>query len=328
MHTTVVLTSLRSRSKPVPESFLIACCFACLPIICLYLSLQLFKIIIMIAFLGTGLLGSGFVKALLAKGETVHVWNRTAAKAKALEASGALAFNTPAEAVTGADRIHMTLSDDDAVDAVLGQALAAMNKGAIIIDHTTTSAKGAIRRTQKWADKGFTYVHAPVFMGPVNALDSTGYMLISGDQQMIQKVEPWLSSMTGKLLNLGATPGKAAGMKLIGNLFLLTLTGGISDMLALGSALDISPADISGLFDAWNPGALAPARLKRIIDAKFDEPSWELQMARKDGRLMMEAAAEGNKALVSVPAITKEMDKWLEKGFAHKDWTVIASENL
>lgn len=282
----------------------------------------------MIAFLGTGLLGANFTKALLKKGESVQVWNRTTAKAQALEADGAKAFDNVADAVRGANRVHLTLTDDAVVDAVLEQAAPGLTPGAYIIDHSTTTVNGAVQRTKDWAAKGFTYVHAPVFMGPVNALESSGFMLVSGDAAIIEKITPWLSAMTGKLLHLGDRTGKAAGIKLIGNLFLLSLTGGISDMLALAKAMDIDSSDIVALFDAWNPGAQAPARLKRIIAAKFDEPSWELQMARKDARLMMEEAAGGNKELVTVPAVAIEMDKWLDKGAAHKDWTVIAADNL
>lgn len=282
----------------------------------------------MIAFIGTGLLGANFTKALLAKGEQVNVWNRTADKAKALEADGAKAFDNVADAVKGVDRIHLTLSDDAVVDAVLEQAAPGLTPGAYIIDHTTTTAKGAIARTEQWAKRGFTYVHAPVFMGPPNALDSTGYMLLSSSAEVTAKVTPWLSAMTGKLLTFGDTVGKAAGIKLIGNLFLISLTGGISDMLALGKALDIDSSDIVSLFDAWNPGAMAPGRLKRVIAAQFDQPSWELQMARKDARLMMEEAGNGGKQLVTVPAVATVMDSFLEKGYAHKDWTVIAEDNL
>jgi len=53
----------------------------------------------MIAFLGTGLLGSNWVRAMRKRGEEVHVWNRTGSKAKALESDGAKVFATPAEAV-------------------------------------------------------------------------------------------------------------------------------------------------------------------------------------------------------------------------------------
>src|SRR5664279_5701076 len=214
----------------------------------------------------------------------------TDSKAKALEAFGAKSVKKIADAVRNADTIHVTLKDDATVDEVLQSALSGLKKGAIIIDHTTTSAEGAVKRTQEWKSKGYNYVHAPVFMGPQNALESTGFMLVSGDQALIKRLEPVLSKMTGKLINFGEQEGKAAAIKLMGNLFLLTLTAGISDTLAFAKGLSISNADISMLFDAWNPGAAMPARLKRIATGKFDEPSWELSMARKDAGLMMDAA--------------------------------------
>jgi len=281
-----------------------------------------------IAFLGTGLLGANFTKALLAKGESLQVWNRTVGKARALEAFGAHVFEHPADAVKGAERIHITLSDDASVDAVLAQAAAGMAPGTILFDHTTTSREGAIARTRDWGAKGLVYIHAPVFMGPSNALDSSGFMLISEDAALTRRVSPWLSAMTGKLLDLGHHPGKAAGVKLLSNLFLLTLTGGLSDMLSLAKSMDLTGQDIATLFESFNPGAAAPGRLKRLVAANYDEPSWELQMARKDARLMMEAAAKGGRPLVLVPRIAGEMDRFLEKGFAHKDWSIIVSENL
>ncbi|HXB45523.1 MAG TPA: NAD(P)-dependent oxidoreductase [Puia sp.] len=281
----------------------------------------------MIAFLGTGLLGSNFVKALLKKGHQVQVWNRTTSKAKALELVGAKAFQEPSDAVQGAERIHLTLSDDEAVDSILQKASAGFKPGVIIIDHTTTSASGAAKRTAYWKAQGFIYIHAPVFMGPPNALDSTGYMLISGDPEIIKKLEPELSAMTGKLINFGMVTNKAAGMKLLGNLFLMSLTAGLSDCLALAKSLNIPASDIEALFNNWNPGSMVPARLKRILSNQFSEPSWELKMARKDARLMIEAAEQGRCSLTIIPAIAKEMDRWIEKGHGNDDWTVIAKDN-
>jgi len=282
----------------------------------------------MIAFLGTGLLGGNFVKALLKKGEPVQVWNRTAAKALALEAAGAKAFTTPAEAVAGAERIHLALSDDDAVDQTLEKASGGFTHGVIIIDHTTTSAAAVAARTNHWKEQGVTYIHAPVFMGPPNALESTGYMLISGDQHIIQKLTPVLSSMTGKLINMGAEQNRAAGMKLIGNLFLMSLTAGLSDMLALAKALNIAPSEIEALLAEWNPGAAATTRLKRILSSQFNNPSWELSMARKDAGLMMQEAKNGNTTLTIIPTIAAEMDRWIEKGHGQNDWTIIAKDHL
>jgi 3-hydroxyisobutyrate dehydrogenase len=107
----------------------------------------------MIAFMGTGLLGSNFIKAMLKKGELVQVWNRTASRAKALEADGAKAFDNITDAVKDASRIHITVKDDAAVDDVLAQASTGFEPGVIIIDHTTTSASGAAECTALWKKK-------------------------------------------------------------------------------------------------------------------------------------------------------------------------------
>lgn len=280
------------------------------------------------AFLGMGLLGSNFVKAMLKKGEEVQVWNRTAAKATALEADGAKAFGSAEEAVRNADVIHLTLKDDATVDEVLETASKGFKEGVVIIDHTTTSAAGAIQRVAAWKKKGFTYVHAPVFMGPPNALESTGYMLVSGDQEVIAKLQDQLSQMTGKLLNFGSEEGKAAGIKLTGNLFLLSLTAGLSDALALAKAHGIKAGEILNLFNDWNPGAAVPNRLKKLTEGKFDEPSWELNMARKDAGLMISAAEAAGVSLAIIPAIAAVMDQWISKGHGNDDWSVIAKDNI
>lgn len=282
----------------------------------------------MIAFLGMGLLGSNFVRALISKGETVQVWNRTTAKATALETYGAKAFAEVTEAVKGADRIHLTLKDDHTVNEVLEAALKGLKPGAMIIDHTTTSADGAVARTKEWAARGFTYLHAPVFMGPSNALESTGYMLVSGDQTVISNITPALAKMTGQVINFGDTVGKAAGIKLIGNSFLVSLTAGLADTLSLAKALDIPISDVSSLFGVWNPGTGLPARLQRMTSGTYNNPSWELSMARKDTQLFIDAAKKGDTHLAVLPAIAAEMDRWIEKGHGNDDWTVIGKDSI
>lgn len=282
----------------------------------------------MIAFLGMGHLGANFVTALLRKGEQVQVWNRTAAKAMPLEALGATVYEQAEDAVRGASRIHLTLKDDDSVDEILEVASLGFEPGVLIIDHTTTSAAGAAKRTDLWKQRGYTYLHAPVFMGPQNALESTGTMLVSGDQELIGQVEPELAKMTGKVINFGPKNNTAAGMKLIGNLFLIALTAGIADALSLAKAQGISPDQVGALLNAWNPAAMVPARLNKITSNTFDQPTWELNMARKDARLMMEGAELGGTSLMAIPAIALVMDQWIASGHGHDDWTVIAKNAL
>jgi len=280
----------------------------------------------MIAFLGMGLLGSNFVRALIGKGETVRIWNRTTSKATELEKYGAKSFANVTDTVKDADVIHLTLKDDGTVNEVLAMVSASLKPGATIIDHTTTSVGGAIQRTAAWKEKGFTYLHAPVFMGPVNALESTGFMLVSGDQAVIAKYGPALSKMTGKLINFGPETGRAAGMKLVGNNFLVAFTAGLADTLSLAKALQIPNTDLATLFDSWNPAAMLPARLKRMTSGDYSNPSWELNMARKDVGLFLEAAKQAGTNLVVIPAIAGEMDRYIAKGHGNEDWTVIGKD--
>src|SRR5215216_4409495 len=233
------------------------------------------------AFLGMGLLGSNFVKAMLKRGDKVQVWNRTASKAEEFEKYGAKAFASVTDAVKGADIIHITLKDDTSVNEVLKAASGSFNAGAIIVDHTTTSKEGVIQRTKEWKEKGFFFQHAPVFMGPANALEGSGFMLVSGDQDLVSRIEPELSKMTGKLLNFGTAAGRAAAIKLVGNTLNVCFTIGIRDSLSLAKALGVPVTDLSALFSVWNPAIHLPARSKKMIESDFNSPSWELNMARK-----------------------------------------------
>ena len=282
----------------------------------------------MIAFLGMGMLGSGFVRALRRRGEDVQVWNRTHAKALAVEAHGARAFADPADAARGAERIHLSLSDDAAVDEVLERARLGFSPGVIIVDHTTTSASGTASRAARWKERGVPFIHAPVFMGPQNALESTGLMLASGDPTRVEALTPALTAMTGKLSYLGPRPEEAAAFKLLGNLFLMFLTTGLADMLALAKAMDVAPENAAKLFDLFNPGATIGARMTRILDAKFSEPSWELSMARKDARIMLEEAARAGVPLAVLPSIAARMDAVIADGHGAEDWTVLAKDAL
>lgn len=282
----------------------------------------------MIAWFGTGLLGAGFVRALRRRGADVAVWNRTSEKARALEADGARVADDPAAAARGASRIHLTLSDDGAVDEVLERARDGFTGGVVIVDHTTTSATGTAERVARWDARGIPFLHAPVFMGPQNALESSGVMLASGERERFERLRGELETMTGKVVYLGPHVDRAAAFKLMGNLFLTFLTAGLSDLFALAKALGVPPQEAASLFDFFNPGAATAARAERLIEGDFDHPSWELGMARKDVRLMLEEAHRAGITLAALPAIAAKMDEMIGRGCGASDWTVIAQDAL
>jgi 3-hydroxyisobutyrate dehydrogenase len=279
----------------------------------------------LIAWLGTGLLGANFVRKMLERGETVHVWNRTAEKAKALEAEGAKAFDTPADAVRGASEIHLTLSDDAAVDSVLDPLADLILPTAVIADHTTTAPTPTGERVQRWTQRGRTFVHAPVFMAPVHAREGTGLMLLSGAPQVRERVKPLLAPMTGKIIELGDDPTRGASFKLFGNMMLLVITGGLADVYKLSRSLGIDPQDAFTLFSEFNPGNAVQGRGKAMAEGKFDNPSFELTMARKDLRLMEDEAARHGAKLDVVPSVGALYDRYIAAGYGAADSSVVGS---
>ena len=278
-----------------------------------------------IAFLGTGLLGSAMVESMLRRGLTVTVWNRTAAKAQALAAHGASVATTPQQAVTGADEIHIIVSDDGAVDELLEAIAPHVRPDAVVIDHTTTSPVGTRARLQRAAARGLKLVHAPVFMGPAMARESKGVMLVSGPAVLFEMVQPSLAGMAADLWYLGDREDLAAALKIFGNSMLFAMTGGIADILAMAKNLGVSPTDAISVFNRFNAAGALSARAQKIAHGDLSA-SFELTMARKDMRLMLEAA--GSEPLVALPAIARRMDEAIANGHGKDDLGAIAAGSL
>ena len=102
-----------------------------------------------IAFLGTGLLGSGFIEAAAGRGDRVTVWNRTAEKAHALTKFGVTVAASPVDAVRGAERVHLVLKDDAVVESVIKALRVPAGLGWLWrdIEVTRTSGPPSIRLT-------------------------------------------------------------------------------------------------------------------------------------------------------------------------------------
>lgn len=278
-----------------------------------------------IAFLGTGLLGSGFIHHLLATTGVITVWNRTAARAQPLAAAGARLAATPADAARDAERIHLCLKDDAAVDEVLAALLPAAPPGAVIIDHTTTSAEGAAARAARLGADGRAFLHAPVFMSPAAARDAKGIMMCAGPEDVFARVDGALAAMTGDLWYLGPDPRKAAAMKLAGNSMLIALAGAVADTLAVGKGVGLSAADTFSVLARLRPGSAIDLRGKRMADGDY-AATFELTMARKDLGLMLDAV--GDAPLSILRALAARADELIGRGHGTDDVGVLAVDTI
>ena len=274
-----------------------------------------------IAFLGTGLLGSGMVENMLRRGERVTVWNRTVAKARALEPFGATVAATPGDAVAAADRVHTILSDDAVVDAVLADVMPLLPTGALVIDHTTTSPDGTTARYTRLEAAGIDFLHAPVFMSPDMARNAMGLLMTSGPERVVQRAQDALKPMSSDVWYLGHDPARAAAYKLFGNSMLFVITAGLADVFAMARNQGITAAEAIEVFSKFQAGGVINYRGQKMAKSDFTA-TFELTMARKDIRLMLEAA--GDQPMLVLPAIARAMDAAIAQGYGQDDLGAIA----
>lgn len=269
-----------------------------------------------IAFLGTGLLGSAFVEAAVKRGDQVTVWNRTADKARALEPLGVRVAATPADAVRDALRVHLVLKDDAVVDDVVAALRPGLRNDAVILDHTTTQPALTAERSARLNAEGVRYLHCPVFIGPAAARESQGTILASGPQSAFDIVKGDLARMATRVEYFGDRPDLAAVYKLCGNAFIIGINALVADVFSVAAGSGVAPAETLRILELFNPSAVIAGRGRNMLAGDY-APSFELAMARKDVRLMLEAA--GSLPLAALPGIAARMDDLIAEGHGAED---------
>jgi 3-hydroxyisobutyrate dehydrogenase len=273
-----------------------------------------------IAFLGTGLLGSAFAEAASRRGDSVVAWNRSVDKVLALAQFGVKAAATPAEAVRTASRVHIVLKDDAVVEEVIAAARSGLSPDAILIDHTTTLPALTAERAERLHAAGLKYLHCPVFMGPAAARNAQGSMMAAGPRALFESVKADLAKMTGRLEYLGERTDLAAANKLFGNAMIIGLSSVMADVLTLAQASGVDGEDAIKLLGMLDLNAMVASRGLSMAKGNFT-PSFELAMARKDVRLMLETA--GNRPMAALPSIAGRMDQLISAGHGAADASVL-----
>ena len=278
-----------------------------------------------IAFLGTGLLGAALAEAAAKRGDVVTAWNRTTEKARALEAFGVRVAATPAEAVRGARRVHLVLKDDAVVEDVVAALRPGLEADAVVVDHTTSQPALTADRARRLNAAGVRYLHCPVFIGPSAAREGKGTILVAGPAALHDAVKDDLARMAARIEYVGERPDLAAVYKLCGNAFIIGITALVADVYAVAAGAGVTAADALQVVEFFDPAATIAGRGRKMA-AGDHAPSFELAMARKDVRLMLETAA--TQPLATLPGIAERMDALLERGLGAEDMAVLAVDAL
>ena len=265
-----------------------------------------------VAFLGLGVMGYPMAGHLAAAGHRVTVYNRSAAKAKAWceefsQSAGPKQAATPAAAAQGADIVFCCVGNDDDLRAVtLGAdgAFAGMKPGAIFVDHTTASADVARELSAAAAEKGLSFVDAPVSGGQAGAQNGALTVMCGGDPAAFDKVQPVAMAFSRAFTLMGAS-GAGQLTKMVNQIAIAGLVQGLSEAIAFGQKAGL---DMNQVLDVIGKGAAQSWQMdnrgKTMVADQFDF-GFAVDWMRKDLGLVL-AEARRNGARLPVTALVDQ----------------------
>ncbi|ALI03730.1 sulfolactaldehyde 3-reductase [Pseudomonas sp. FW306-02-F02-AA] len=272
-----------------------------------------------IAILGTGLIGAPVARNMRKRGFTVHAWNRTAAKAQALVDDGILAFDSPADAVRGADIIVTVLKDGRCVQEAIQAAAPALNKAAVWLQLSTVGIE-AIETLSSLAEQyGLVFYDAPVQGTRQPAELAQLIILASGPVEQREVVQPVFDAIGKRTLWVSEHASASSRLKLALNNWAFALTHGLAESLALAKGLGVDPALVvdvvtGGPMDSSYFQAKAATILAEEYTASFS-----IVNAVKDASLVVEAAAQVGVRMDGAQAGLCRFERALEAGHGAKD---------
>lgn len=194
-----------------------------------------------VGFVGLGVMGGPMAGHLAAAGHEMRVQNRSADKARAWVGShGGTACSTPAEAAEGCEMLVVCVGADPDVRGVVQGALTALPPGAVIIDHTTTSAKLAREMAVMAAQGGCSFLDAPVSGGEAGARNGQLSIMIGGDAQAVDRATPVISAYAKAVKHMGG-PGTGQLTKMANQICISGVVQGLAEAVAFCAAAGLDP---------------------------------------------------------------------------------------
>ena len=261
-----------------------------------------------VAFVGLGVMGYPMAGHLKNGGHDVTVYNRTTATAEKWVAEyGGASAPTPRAAVAGAEIAFTMVGNDDDLRAVtLGEngALAGLDGGRILVDHTTASADVAREIFALAKEQGVGFIDAPVSGGQAGAENGALTVMCGGEQGTFDTVKPVVDRYA-KACTLMGPAGSGQLTKMVNQLCIAGLVQGLAEGMNFGVRAGL---DMDLVIDVISKGAAQSwqmdNRAKTMCAGKFDF-GFAVDWMRKDMGISL-AEANHNGARLPVAALVDQ----------------------
>lgn len=255
-----------------------------------------------VGWIGTGVMGSSMVGHLMTAGYSATVYTRSQAKAEPLVARGATWADSPKAVAEQSDVIFSIVGfPSDVREVMLGAngALAGSKGGNVLVDMTTSEPSLAVEIYEAAKSKGVSSVDAPVSGGDIGAKNAALSIMIGGDKDVVESLQPLFSAM-GKTIVYQGGAGAGQHTKMANQILIATNMIGVCESLLYGykAGLDLPTVLQSvgpGAAGSWSLSNLGP----RVMNNNFD-PGFLVEHFIKD---MGIALAEAKRMGLSLPGL-------------------------
>jgi 3-hydroxyisobutyrate dehydrogenase len=248
-----------------------------------------------LAFLGLGVMGFPMAGHLAAKGHSVTVWNRTAAKGDLWTAKhpGKTAPSAR-EAALGADFVMACVGNDDDLRQVCtgpDGAFAGMDPGAIFVDHTTVSASVTRELSDLARTRGLGFVDAPVSGGQAGAENGVLSIMCGGSEDDYAAAEPVMAAYARICRRLGAS-GAGQLAKMMNQICIAGLMQGLSEALAFGQKAGLDGEKVVEVISQGAAGSWQMVNRHKTMLADTFDFGFAVDWMRKDLAICLATADE------------------------------------
>ena len=265
-----------------------------------------------IGFIGTGLMGFPMAKNLLKKGLDLKVFNRTIEKAKPLKNFGAKISNSLSEAVKDTDIVITMLTDDDAVENVLGNKnfLNNLKPLSTVIDMSSINPNVAIKYGKLLSGKNLNMLDAPVSGGTIGAEMGNLAIMVGGDQKVFDNTIDILKIMGNPTLVGPIGSGQVS--KLANQIIVGVTIGAVAEAITLCEKAGVDANKfIKALSGGFADGKILQNHGKRMINKDFS-PKGKTTTQLKDMTNIINAG-KAVETHLPISSLIKEMYKDLVK---------------
>ena len=277
-----------------------------------------------IGYFGPGLMGSGIIKNLLAKGFPVTIYaHRDGLKLEALAKAGAVVTRSMTELAEKSTVVMLTLPSSREVEATIqgpGGLLECLKAGSVVADLSTSYPTSTKMLAAKLKDKGIDMLDAPMTGTPVHANAGELNLMIGGEKAAYERCLPIFQAIAKNIFHVGPT-SHGNVVKIINNFLGQLANAGVAETLALAAKYGL---DIKALYDVVKvsggnsrlfEGAV-PAIAKRDFTVTF-----HLKLAHKDMYYVSSLGKELNVPLPMVNSLLNVLDMAKASGLGDENTT-------